>query len=284
MHAIALEFGWAQESLAHGSRGTAWWARLPARLRGWACTMRLLLRAPGEAGRGNAVTDFLGRMRLVATVARPWVRRPNHGLATVATTLAEIRVGQGGAWGAVPTAAAADAVDVQATLAGDGESYARLIRRHQPAVAAYLWKFTRDRQQWEELVHDVFVEAYFSLGKYAGRAPLVHWLKRIATRVGYRHWRTRRRRREVPFPDDPDQLGAVAEDSTAAWQAGELVHRLLGELAPRDRLVMTLTYLESCRVAEIAALTGWSETMVKVQTHRARKRLAKICRNLGIEL
>jgi DNA-directed RNA polymerase specialized sigma24 family protein len=37
-------------------------------------------------------------------------------------------------------------------------------------------------------------------------------------------------------------------------------------------------------MAEIAALTGWSQSMVKVQAHRARKRLKKICDTLGIEL
>ncbi len=50
----------------------------------------------------------------------------------------------------------------------------------------------------------------------------------------------------------------------------------LEQLAPRDRLVLTLLYLESRSVAEAADLAGWSETMVKVQAHRARKRLRKL--------
>ena len=40
---------------------------------------------------------------------------------------------------------------------------------------------------------------------------------------------------------------------------------------------MTLMYLEQCSVAEIAALTGWSESLVKVQAYRARRRLRRIC-------
>jgi DNA-directed RNA polymerase specialized sigma24 family protein len=47
---------------------------------------------------------------------------------------------------------------------------------------------------------------------------------------------------------------------------------------------MTLTYLEGKTVAEIATLTGWSKTLVKVQAHRARRRLTKICQARGIEL
>ena len=168
--------------------------------------------------------------------------------------------------------------DIQASLGGDGEAYSRLVQRHQQDVAEYMWRFTRSRVEWEELVHDVFVEAYFSLRGYKARSPWSHWLKRIATRVGYRHWKLRRRQRDraVPLTESVSAAVATRRDSVAAQDAGQLVHDLLRQLAPRDRLVMTLKYLEGYTVADIASLTGWSETMVKVQTHRAKKRLRKI--------
>lgn len=174
--------------------------------------------------------------------------------------------------------------DVRATLAGDGPAYERLVRRYQDPIAAYMWRFTRDRREWEELVQDVFVEAYFSLKTYAGRAPLLHWLKRVATRIGYRFWKNRRQRREVPLPAEADSTLVMADNAEAAYHAAELVHYLLSQLGPRDRLVMTLSYLEECSVKQTAELTGWSQSMVRVQSHRARRRLAKICREMGVEL
>ena len=56
---------------------------------------------------------------------------------------------------------------------------------------------------------------------------------------------------------------------------------VLARLAPRDRLVMTLMYLEQCTVAQIAELTGWSESLVKVQAFRARRRLRRLCETKG---
>lgn len=177
-----------------------------------------------------------------------------------------------------------DRADIRGSLNGDGEAYDRLVQRYQQPIAAYMWRFTRDPQQWEELVQDVFVEAYLSLGGYASRAPLLHWLKRIATRVGYRYWKQRQRRqRESSWPEGTDPLTPEVQSTFAAQEAAEVVHRLLDELAPRDRLVMTLAYLEERSVIEIAKLTGWSRSMVKVQMYRARKRLAKICKKKGIE-
>jgi RNA polymerase sigma-70 factor (ECF subfamily) len=178
---------------------------------------------------------------------------------------------------------AADAADIRSAVEGDGDAYARLVRKYQNAIGAMMWRFTRDRQVWEELVHDVFVEAYFSLPGYRARAPFEHWLKRIATRTGYRYWKRREKtRHEEPLVGDMLDADHPAEVSGA--EAADLVNHLLDQLAPRDRLVMTLTYLEGRTNAEIADLTGWSKTMVKVQIHRARKRLAGLCQSRGIEL
>ena len=47
-------------------------------------------------------------------------------------------------------------------------------------------------------------------------------------------------------------------------------------MPPRDRLVLTLRYLDQCDVAETARRTGWTRTMVKVQTLRARNKLRKL--------
>jgi RNA polymerase sigma-70 factor (ECF subfamily) len=179
-----------------------------------------------------------------------------------------------------------DLDDVERTRGGDPEAYRRLIERHQDYVARLLWHFSRDRQVHEELVQDVFVEAYLSLRGYHGKAPLAHWLARIATRVGYRYWREKaRRKRAEPF--DVAKWDEAVGDGQAALEpddAGALLHQILAQMSPRDRLVLTLRYLEQCDVIETARRTGWTKTMVKVQTMRARNRLRKLLEQSGTEL
>lgn len=173
---------------------------------------------------------------------------------------------------------AADWRDIRASLDGDGEAYSRLVRRYQQPIAASMWRFTRDRGQWEELVQDVFVEAYLSLRSYRGTAPLLHWLRRIATRVGYRWWKQQARRRAESSSAVQDWDGILADDRTqvSPSEAAQAVHAILERASVRDRLVLTLLYLEGCTVEEAARRTGWSATMVKVQAFRARRRLARI--------
>jgi RNA polymerase sigma-70 factor (ECF subfamily) len=132
------------------------------------------------------------------------------------------------------------------------------------------------------------VEAYLSLHTYRRQAPFSHWLARIATRVGYRFWKEKARQKEVQ-PFSLVEWDRIAEDGDAvgsleANQAAELLHGLLEQLPPRDRLVLMLRYLEGCDVAETARRTGWTKTMVKVQALRARDKLKKLVERSGMEL
>ena len=58
---------------------------------------------------------------------------------------------------------------------------------------------------------------------------------------------------------------------------------MLEMMSHRDRLVLTLLYWDDCTVAEAAELAGWTQTMVKVQAHRARKKLKRLLEEINIE-
>jgi RNA polymerase sigma-70 factor (ECF subfamily) len=178
---------------------------------------------------------------------------------------------------------AAELEDVRLSRRGDSDAYTRLIKQHQPYVSRILWRFSRDRLVHEELVQDVFVEAYMSLGSYRQKAPFGHWLSRIATRIGYRYWKQMARRGETESFSlaEWDQMPDKSPEDIDPGQAAEMLHRLLAQLSPRDRLVLTLRYLEGCDIAETARRTGWTKSMVKVQTMRARKRLEKLFAQAG---
>jgi len=177
---------------------------------------------------------------------------------------------------------ASDSADIQAARLGDPDAFARLVRRHQPAVTARMWRFTRNRGELEELVHDTFVEAWMSLPTYRKKAPLAHWLAKIATRVGYRFWKQNRRSADAKKNTPLNEI-ADKRDPTGAVDAAEQVHALLARLPARDRLVLTLLYLEECTIEEAAKLSGWSKSLVKVQAYRARKKLARLLNASGAQ-
>lgn len=180
----------------------------------------------------------------------------------------------------------ADARDVRLALGGDEDAFERLVRRHQAAIGRLMWRFARNHADQDELTQEVFVTAWQALRTWRAAGGFDRWLRRIAVRVGYAYWRRRGRDSErFEFAESVDDLmdqGAVLAEreqqaaSVAASVAAELVHRLLARLSDRDRLVLTLLHLEGLSVAEIAEATGWSQSLVKVQAHRARARLRKL--------
>jgi RNA polymerase sigma-70 factor (ECF subfamily) len=72
-------------------------------------------------------------------------------------------------------------------------------------------------------------------------------------------------------------------DSSQAQDARELLAKLLDVLPPRERMILTLLHLEEKSVEEIAALTGWNATLVKVRAFRARAKMKKALKTLGEE-
>lgn len=166
--------------------------------------------------------------------------------------------------------------DIAAAVVRNGAAYSQIIERYQAAIAQRMRRFSRDVNVVEELTHDVFVAAYFSLRSYRGDAPFEHWLQRIATRVAYRHLKRTKQLPIVPF--DERIHDAAVDNEQSADVDHEKVAAALERLPARDRLVLTLLYLESRSVAEAADLAGWSQTMVKVQAYRARQKFQKFYR------
>jgi len=139
-----------------------------------------------------------------------------------------------------------------------------------------MWRFSRDQTVCEELVQEVFVEAYFSLKSYRGQAPFLHWLRKIATRVGYRFWKEQTRgKHRLPLADF-DEIESTEADSIDPSEAAHILHSLLARLPQSDRLVLTLIYFEQCSTKEIAERMGWTRAMVKMRAFRARKKMKEI--------
>ena len=62
--------------------------------------------------------------------------------------------------------------------------------------------------------------------------------------------------------------------------AADLTDRVLQTLSPDDQLVLMLVDAEENSVKDVVKLTGWSESKVKVQAFRARRRMREAVEKL----
>lgn len=167
---------------------------------------------------------------------------------------------------------------IQTTLAGDDEAFAELARRHKGKIFGIASRFARNNHELDDICQEIFVKAYQNLSKFRGEAPFEHWISRIAVRACYDFLRKTRRDRENISLDSFE--GSVnlfaAKDDVAPEEARDILNFALARLSAEERLVITLLELEEKSVREVAELTGWSESNVKVRAFRARTALKKI--------
>ena len=174
-----------------------------------------------------------------------------------------------------------DANDIQQTLEGNNTAYARLVRRYEQAIASLMWRFTRDPNLLEELVQDVFVEAYLHLKSFRSQSPFYYWLRTIAYRCGYKYWKQLKRDRTLRENFNKSGIETSTKIETPS-QAAEILFRLLETLPVEERLILTLHYFEELQMDEIAERMGWTKTLVKVRAHRARKKLKRKLEAFGL--
>jgi len=146
--------------------------------------------------------------------------------------------------------------------------------RHAPAVLGFLQRAVGDRGAAEDVLQEVFVDAWRRAEDYdPARANLVNWLLMIARSRAIDHLR-----RRVPEPRDPtDPLGVAAhedpEDAVDAllgqWRFAALMERLSEEEAH----ILRLRFHVGLSQSEISDRTGLPLGTVKTRMNRALARL-----------
>ncbi len=176
-----------------------------------------------------------------------------------------------------------DADHIAAVLKGDSARFEVLVQKYLPRVFATARRYARREDEVEDIVQEIWLKAFQKLGSFRGEAPFEHWLMRLAVRTCYDFLRSHRRNRETTFSQlsesESDWLDRfVAEPESASENADaarQLVERVLTQLSPAARLIITLLEIEDRSVKEIAELTGWSVPLVKVRAFRARAEMRK---------
>jgi RNA polymerase sigma-70 factor (ECF subfamily) len=184
-----------------------------------------------------------------------------------------------------------DAELIAAVLKGDTGRFEPLIQKYSPRVFATARRYARRESEIEDIVQEVWLKSFQKLASFRGDAPFEHWLMRLTVHTCYDFLRSHQRNRETTFSEMTDaeddwlerfvaNPGDAAEDADAARQ---LVARVMEQLSPQARLVITLLEIEDRSVKEIAQVTGWSVPLVKVRAFRARAEMKKCLARLAKE-
>jgi RNA polymerase sigma factor (sigma-70 family) len=179
---------------------------------------------------------------------------------------------------------------IEQTLAGDQSAYAQLVKRHQRFVFTLALRFTKTREDAEEVAQDSFIKAYRSLSGFAGQSKFTTWLYSIVYTTAMTF--LRKKRLDTSSIHDENNYIQVAnhtsglENNTAENKSRAFyVNQAIEQLSADDALIITLFYKGDQTLEEIAVALGIEPNNVKVKLFRARQRLKeKLERNLKHEV
>ena len=173
---------------------------------------------------------------------------------------------------------------VERVRAGDQDAALELMRHLNPLVLKLVRAHLPRRTAEEDLVQTVFFRIFSRLNQFSGTVPLEHWVSRVAVNTCLNELDKQRVRPELRWADLSEDEEEVIKnlahseedlDSSQSLAARELVEKMLSQLSPEDRLVITQLHLEGRTVEELQKMTGWSRTLVKVRAFRARQKMKK---------
>lgn len=136
------------------------------------------------------------------------------------------------------------------------------------------------------------MKAYTQLSSFEGRGSFEGWLVRITTNLCLNMIRSAKRRPESTVADLTENesewlenrmadVSAARHDATERGiVAADLAEKVLSQMSADDRMVLTLVDGDEVPVKDVAEMTGWSESKVKVQAFRARRKMRKAVEEL----
>jgi RNA polymerase sigma-70 factor (ECF subfamily) len=165
-----------------------------------------------------------------------------------------------------------DEVVVARVVRGESALFEVLMRRHNQRLFRVTRAIVRDDDEAEDVMQDAYVQAYFKLNQFEGRAKFSTWLTRIAVHEALA--RVRKRHPDV----DPEAEPVVSsmpnpEDAVSSRELGQLLEPLVDALPEAFRTVFVLRAVEGLSAAEVAECLAIPEETVRTRFFRARRAL-----------
>ena len=169
-------------------------------------------------------------------------------------------------------------------LAGRTQAFGELVKRYQNRLYNVAVRVVDNPDDAADVVQDVFVNAYQSLGSFKGDSEFFTWLYRIAFNTAISFKRRKRatvslegRRDRDPALEPMDRSPDVAPEAAIERTEDERVlAEAMAKLSAEHRTVLVLKDIDGLKYEEIADVMGVPIGTVRSRLHRARLELRNL--------
>jgi RNA polymerase sigma-70 factor (ECF subfamily) len=181
------------------------------------------------------------------------------------------------------SAATTDETLVARIAAGDNHAMQMLFTRHSVRVFRFVLKMVKDPALADDLVSEIFFDLWRQAHQFDARAKASTWLLAIAR---YKAISAMRRRRVDADLDDAGEIADPSESPEAISQMNgrnQIMRRCIAMLSPSHREIIDLVYYHEKPIDAVAHIIGIPLNTVKTRMFYARKQLATLLTEAGID-
>ncbi|MFL2871336.1 MAG: RNA polymerase sigma factor [Pirellulaceae bacterium] len=167
---------------------------------------------------------------------------------------------------------------------GDRELFARLVRRYERELYAYLRRYLGNAEMAEDVFQATFLQVHLKCDKFDTSRRFKPWLYTVATNQAIDAQRRNKRHRMVSLNrtnqnDDSVDVGALIDlmvskdtgplDHVSQLERGQWVQNAISQLSDQMRSVVNLVYYEGMKYREAADILEIPVGTVKSRLHAA---------------
>ena len=180
-----------------------------------------------------------------------------------------------------------DTALIERFRAGCEMSYEEIVRRYETKVYNLAMRLTRNAEDAEEVLQDVFITVYRKIEGFEGKAKFSSWLYRITVNAAFMKLRKRRQDQTVPIEDllptlhahitlAPQNSYALPGDAHAITNEVRIaLEGAIAKLPDEYRAVFVLRDIDCLSNKEVGDILDLSIPAVKSRLHRSRLMLRK---------
>jgi len=159
---------------------------------------------------------------------------------------------------------------------GDASGYTGLYNLHAKEVYNTIYRIVNHTAEAEDLLQESFVSAFQAIAGYENTGGFRAWIKRIAINKSI-SWIRKKKVRLVEL----ETSGVRVEEEEAIDEKAfvfkiEEIKKAIEQLPDGYRMVFQLYAIENIPQVEIAQMLGMENGAVRIQYHRAKKKLLQI--------
>ena len=173
---------------------------------------------------------------------------------------------------------------------GKQDAFEELISRYEEKAYKLANRFTRNPEDAEEVLQDVFTTVYRKIDGFEGKSSFSSWLYRVTVNAGLMKLRKRKQNRCVHLEDVIPEIdsslliktpeGTNVDEKVFLSEMRCALHNAIQELPEEYRSVYLLRDVDGLTSREVAQVLEVSVPAVKSRLHRSRLMLR---RSLAVE-